>query len=101
MQIRYNAIRSIVQTSRISTFLHFVLFFFLLTLNTVALVEILYRLLIGNYEILSESWFFKFLRFACRNLSCINIKRSCRTLTRLNYVIDTTRYVSLSPRLYS
>ena len=35
MQIRYNAIRSIVQTSRISTFLHFVLLF-LLTLNTVA-----------------------------------------------------------------
>ena len=93
MQIRYNAIRSIVQTSRISTFLHFALFFFffLLTLNTVALVEILYRLLIGNCEILSESWFFKFLRFACRNLSCINIKKSCRTLTRLNYVIDTTR----------
>ena len=43
MQIRRNAIRSIVQTNRISTFLHFVLF--LLTLNTVALVEIIVQII--------------------------------------------------------
>ena len=86
MQIRHNAICSIVQTARISTSLLFVLLL-LLTLNMVALVEIILQIINWetSHEILSESWSFKFLRFACLNLSYINIKRSCRTLTRLNY----------------
>ena len=52
MQIRYNAIGSIVQTSRISTTLHFVLLF-LLTLNTVALVEIIVQII--NWKLVMKS----------------------------------------------
>ena len=52
MQIRYNAIRSIVQTSQISTSLHFVLLF-LLTLNTVALVEIIVQII--NWKLVMKS----------------------------------------------
>ena len=44
MQIRHNAIRSIVQTVRISTSLQFVLLF-LHTPNTVALVDIIVQII--------------------------------------------------------
>ena len=52
MQIRYNAIRSIVQTSQISTSLHFVLLF-LLTLKTVAFVEIIVQII--NWKLVMKS----------------------------------------------
>ena len=52
MQIRHNAIRIIVQTARISTSLQFLLLF-LLTLNTVALVEIIVQII--NWKLYMKS----------------------------------------------
>ena len=52
MQIKHNAIRRIVQPGRISTLLHFVLLF-LLTLNTVALVEIIVQII--NWKLVMKS----------------------------------------------
>ena len=51
MQIRHSTICSIVQTGRISTSLHFVLF--LHTLNTVALVEIIVQII--NWKLVMKS----------------------------------------------